>query len=156
MARRVSLVYYSIAILVGSLLIALAYYGQSLVRWGPGDRLLAGFLFVYALALAGGVPAQLANAFLLRRVTGAIHWHRPWHWLLLGTIIGWTVVWTLSQLGYLIERAYFPAELQRVKALLMFPFLGPIMFSAQPVSLVVAVAAATALVLRRVHMRGSR
>ena len=93
------------------------------------------------------------NALALRRLAAALGWRSPWLWLVLGSATGWIVVWGLARLGYAIERTYFPAEWQSVKALLVFPFLGPIMFHAQPLWLLLAVAAATALVLHRVEAR---
>jgi hypothetical protein len=151
MTRRGSLAYYFAAIVCGSLFVALVYYARSAALSGLGRRWAYDFLFAYFLALIAGFLPQLVNAFILRRAMRALRWRRAWQWMAFGAVIGVALLWGLARLGYLIEGMHFPMEWQRMKLLLAFPFLGPIMFAATPFWLPLSAFAANAWVLHRIH-----
>jgi hypothetical protein len=151
MTRRGSLAYYFAAIVCGSFFVALAYYARAAAESGLGPRWAYNFLFAYFLALIAGFLPQLLNAFVLRRVMRALGWRGAWHWVAVGAVVGVALLWGVARLGFLIEGMYFPADWQRVKLLLAFPLLGPIMFAATPFWLPLPAFAATAWVLHRIH-----
>jgi hypothetical protein len=152
-----ALVFGTVAVLAGSFFTAIAYYAGAAGSWAVEDRQISGFLFVYALTLAGGAPAEIVYAVLLRWLTRLLDWHGAARWVLTGAVLGLAVPWSLSRIGYLIERMYFPSELQRLKAALLFPLVGPMMYAVQPAWVRVSIGAATALslwvVFRRVSAR---
>jgi hypothetical protein len=139
--------YYLIAGAFGPLFAALSHFLPAAASWAAEDRLVAGFLLAYGMALAGGLPAALVTAFLLRRVAAALRARGAAAWLVLGTTIGVAVPWLFARTGYALEGTYFPAEWQSLKRALIFPFMGPMMYQAQPAAMRLAVAAAVALVL---------
>ncbi len=145
--------YYTAAVLGGTLFVALAYYGGSAESWAAEERLAAGFLLIYALSLAGGFTSQLLFAFTLRHLAAALGWNRLWQWLALGGAAGLAVPWALARIGYLLEATYFPAAWQPAKSALMFPLMGPMMYSTQPIWLLVTVGAATAAFLHQLQRR---
>jgi hypothetical protein len=147
---RGTLAYYAAAVVCGSLFVALAYHATSLARWGAAEGWASGFLLVLILSFLGGAPALLAYAFIVRAVAGILHLHQPWQWLAAGGAVGAGVTWVFARLGYLIEATYFPAKWQSLKAMLVFPFMGPMMYDFQP-WLAVVVGAATAWILHRIE-----
>jgi hypothetical protein len=136
-----------VAVLVGTLFVAVAYFWESADSWGREGRWAAGFGLIYSLALAGGFLVQIAFAVLLRWIAHAGGLRRPIHWVVLGGMLGVAVPWSLARLGYLIEGSYFSAGMQGVKRALMFPLTGAMMYTVQPVSVLAAVGGATGAVL---------
>lgn len=154
MSWRAALLYGVVAVLAGSFFTASAYYAGAASSWALEDRQLSGFLLVFGLTLAGGAPALLVFAVLLKWVTlGAT---RVAPWLLVGGMLGFAVPWIMARLGYALERIYFSSDLQRLKAALVFPLVGPMMFDVQPPWVRMGIGVATALPLWLVFRRTSR
>ena len=139
--------YYLVAAAFGPLFAALSYFLPSAPSWAADDRLVAGFLLAYGMALAGGVPAAVVTALLLRRVAAVVRVRGAAAWLVLGTAIGVAVPWLFARTGYALEGTYFPAGWQPLKRALIFPLMGPMMYQAQPAAMRLTVAAAAAIVL---------
>jgi hypothetical protein len=149
-----ALLFGAVAVLAGSLFTALVYYAGAASSWALEDRRVSGFLLVFGLALAGGTPALLVFAVLLKWLTRGAARAAPW--LLAGGVLGFAVPWTLARIGYAVERMYFPGDLQRLKAALVFPLMGPMMFDVQPAWVGVGIGVATAVPLWLVFRRTSR
>lgn len=139
-----------VAVLVGTLFVAIAYFSESADSWGREGRWAAGFGLIYSLALAGGFVVQIAFAVLLRWIAHAGGLRRPIHWVVLGAILGIGVPWSLARLGYVIEGSYFSAGMQGVKRALMFPLTGAMMYTVHPLWVLAAVGGATGAVLWQV------
>lgn len=151
MTRRGSFAYYSAAVVCGSFFVALTYYIHSAMEWGLDSRWAQDFLFAYFLAIIGGFVPLLLYGFVLRRITRMFHWQFAWQWALAGAIVGIALLWLMARLGYLAEGTYFSPERQRLKAFLVYPFVGAMMFTAKPFWLPIPVLVATAYVLLRIH-----
>jgi hypothetical protein len=150
---RATLGYYALAMVAGSFFVALSYYTRSAGQWGEEGRWVTGFLFVYALTAVGALPSLVVFAFLLRRVTAASPPRGGLFWLAAGAGLGVAVPLLFSYVGFLIEGTYFPAARQPLKRALVFPFMGPMMYSAQPLWVLLIVAVATTRVLHVFHRR---
>ncbi len=151
MTRRGSLAYYSVAVVCGSFFVALAYYLHSAAEWGIGDRWAYDLIFAYFLTIVAGIVPLLLYAATLRHLVRSLRWQAAWQWTLLGTVVGVTLLWILARLGYIAESAYFSPQRQGLKFLLVYPFVGPMMFTAKPFWLPIPVFAAASYVLYRVH-----
>ena len=151
MTRRGSFAYYSAAIVCGCFFIAAAYHVHSVWMYGAGESWARDFLFAYFLTIIGGFLSTLLFAFLLRRVLRALRWQAGWQWLVAGAVIGVALLWVLTRLGYFIEATHFSAGMQLAKSVLMFPLVGPVMFSATPFWLPPLPFVATAWLLHRIY-----
>lgn len=144
MFRRDSLAFYfPVAILTGTLFVTLAYFAESARSWGLEGRWAAGFAQTYALALAGGLVMQVVFAALLRWATRASRLPGPVPWIVAGALLGIVLPWAFARLGYVLEGTRFPADLQRLKFILIFPLMGAMMYEVQPVWVQAAAGAAT-------------
>lgn len=151
MTRRGSLAYYFAAIVCGCFFVALTYYLHSALEWGFGERWGRDLLFAWFLSVIAGFLPILFFAFLLRRAAGLMKLSAAWQWMALGVVAGLATLSLLDRAGTLLEQLYFPAERQRLKSLLVFPFVGPMMYAAKPLWLPIPAFAATAYVLYRIH-----
>jgi hypothetical protein len=70
------------------------------------------------------------------------------------------VPWALGRTGYVLEAIRFPQEWQTIKAALIFPMMGAMMYETQPIWVMSLVGAATAgtvrLSMRFLFRAGSR
>jgi hypothetical protein len=146
--------YYAAALLCGSLFAALAYYLPAVSSWAAEGRLFSGFSIVYGMSLAGGAAAALVTALVLRLVTAFFRIRSLPGWLGIGITVGLGVPWVFAEIGYLLEATYFPAAWQPVKRVVVFPFMGPMMYVAQPLWVRGSVALATTAVLYAVARPG--
>jgi hypothetical protein len=93
------------------------------------------------------LPATLGT-WLLRRLACWLGWTRWWQWLLAGVVVGLAVIWGLGRVGLAVENAHFSLAWQTAKVTLMnLFFLGPMMYTFQPVGLPVPALATVALIL---------
>lgn len=144
MFRRDSLAFYfPVAILTGTFFVTLAYFVDSARSWGLEGRWLAGFAQTYGLALAGGFVMQVAFAALLHQATRGTRLAGPVPWIVVGALLGILLPWAFARLGYVLDGTRFPADLQRLKFILIFPLMGAMMYEVQPVWVQAAVGAAT-------------
>ena len=135
-------------VLVGTFFVASVYFADAAASWGREGRWLWGFFFTYALTLIAGFTIQILAAVLLRWMTRVTRWDRVLHWVGFGAALGLSLPWILARLGYVLERSYFAPEWQTVKAVLMFPLAGAMMYQVQPAWVLLAVGGATAGTVR--------
>ena len=130
-------------VLVGTFFVASVYFADSAQSWRREGRWLWGFFFTYALTLIAGFMIQIFAAVLLRWVTRVTQRDRLFHWIVFGAALGLSLPLILARLGYALERFYFAPEWQTVKAVLMFPLTGAMMYEVQPALVLLAVGGAT-------------
>jgi hypothetical protein len=147
MSWRAALLYAVVAVLAGSFFTATAYYAEAAASWALEDRRVNGFVYVYALTVAGATPTLLVFAAMVRAVTRLLRWNGFAPWTLAGGILGVAVPWMFSALGYALDRLYFPNDLQGLKRGLMFPLIGPMMYAVQPFGVRVTIGLATSIAL---------
>jgi hypothetical protein len=142
------LVYAVVWLVVGGFFVAAVPFADAAESWGREGRWVSGYLYVYALSLAGGWAMQIAAAALLRGLTAATGLNGVAHWLGLGAVFGVAVPWTAARTGYLLEGLHFPHEWQGVKSLLLFPLMAAMTYETYPVWMLMAAGAATAATVR--------
>lgn len=103
-------VYLVVSVLAGTFFVACAYFADAGQSWGREGRWVSGFLYVYALSLAGGLAIQIAAALLLRWLTRATGANNRIHWMVLGAALGIALPWACARLGYVLEGIRFPYE----------------------------------------------
>jgi hypothetical protein len=153
---RAALLYLIIGVLAGTLFVSLAYFADSADSWGREGRWASGFVLTYSLALAGGFLVQAAFALLLRWLTRVTRQSGLVQWVAFGAVLGVALPWAVARVGYWLDALYFSADLQRLKAALLFTLTGSMMYAAQPAWVQASVGAATALTLGLVAGRLTR
>lgn len=131
------------SVLVGSLLVAAIYFAESAEDWALEGRRISGFLRTYALTLAGGFAAQAVFGLLFCWLVRVARLEGLAGWIIIGAALGVAVPWTFARAGYLVEGWRFPADLQPLKAALIFPLMGAMMYELQPLPVQAAIGAAT-------------
>jgi hypothetical protein len=155
-SRFGSFLYVVVTALAGTFFVACAFFADTAQSWGREGRWVAGFLYVYALSLAGGFAIQIAAAFLLRWLTRATGADGLIHWMVFGAALGIALPWACARLGYLVEGIRFAYEWQNVKSALMFPLMAAMMYETHPAWVRLAVGAATGGTVRLVFGRPRR
>jgi hypothetical protein len=135
--------YILIWLLAGTFFVAAVYFVDAADSWGLEGRHVWGFFYTYMLALIGGFPIQIVAAVAVRYLTRSMRLHGSLYWSGLGAAAGAVVPWAFARAGYLLEGVHFAHEWQTVKAALMFPLSGAMMYEVHPVWVRLAVGAAT-------------
>jgi hypothetical protein len=147
-STRMPVVYIVCWLLTGTLFVALVYFADSAQSWRLEGRLVFGFFYTYVLGLVSGFAVQIIAALVVRWLTHVTRLNALIPWLGYGAIVGIVVPWALARAGYLLEGIHFPQAWQTIKAALMFPMMGPMMYGTQPIWVMSLVGAATAGTVR--------
>jgi hypothetical protein len=151
--RRAGILYLVVWLLVGTFFVASVYFADGAESWGREGRYVSGFVFVYALALAGGLPTQIIAALLVRWLTRRTGLNSVVHWLAFGAAVGVVLPWIVARLAYLLEGVRFAHQWQSVKSALMFPLMAAMMYEVNPAWVLAVVGAATAGTVRLLMFR---
>jgi hypothetical protein len=141
-------VYIACWLLTGTLFVALVYFADSAPSWRLEGLLVFGFFYTCVLALISGFAVQILAALVVRRLTQITRLNGLISWLGYGAAVGVVIPWALARAGYLLERIHFPQEWQTIKAALIFPMMGAMMYETQPIWVMCLVGAATAGTVR--------
>ncbi len=150
MTRRGSLAYYSVAIVLGSVLMTIALWlpaGTPGSHWTPSTRGAAGLLVACCFGLLmGAVPLALFG-FALRRISGLWPGLNPLGWMCAGVVSGLTQVFLLGWLAQVLR----PHLEGAAGIFAMLLVAGPDVVRNSRWWTVIPVAAITAFFLCRVH-----
>lgn len=135
--------YILVWLLAGTFFVASVYFADAADSWGLEGSHVWGFFYTYMLALIGGFPIQIVAAVAVRYLTRSMRLHGFVYWSGLGAAAGAVLPWVFARAGYLLEGVHFAHEWQTVKAALMFPLSGAMMYEVHPVWVRLAVGAAT-------------
>jgi hypothetical protein len=132
-SRRVSIVYIACWLLTGTFFVGLVYFADSAQSWRLEGRFVFGFFYTCVLTLISGFAVQIIAALVVRWLTQITRLDGLISWLGYGAAIGVVVPWALARVGYLLEGIHFPQEWQTIKAALIFPMMGAMMYEIQPI-----------------------
>jgi hypothetical protein len=149
-SKHWNILYFPVAVLVGTFFVALVYFGDGAESWGREGRWVPGFLQVFTLALVGGLAVQLFFAFLLRWLTRLSGLNGVVHWIAVGAALGFALPWIFARLGYALEGVYVSSEWQSLKSAVMFPLMAAMMYEVHSAWVRLAVGAATGGTLRAI------
>lgn len=143
--------YYLTAIVAGGILLAITSAFEMRMRGQSIDSEVPFFSLVAVIpGLLSALPFWIA-AFILRRIARRLAWQSLWAWLAAGLPLMLASFWALGQLGFWLERTYFPLKWQNVKTVLMMFFVGPMMTATKPCWLPIPSALLTTLLLYLIH-----
>jgi len=151
MTRRGSIAYYSAAIVCGSSFLAASYYGYFLWAGASSQQWGRDFLFIYVITIPLALLPQLLSAWLLRWLALRLAPRSLPVWLACGTIIWLAVLWSVGQLGIVVQASRESQQWASFKTAAMFLLVGPMYAVQQTLWIALPAAVATAWVLFTVN-----